>query len=401
LNASLALTTLVASILTVSSVFAAEPPAASIPSASTASPTQGFAAPAPSGPASTTPAPSPVSEGPAAQAGDAGGAAAPPEEAMRPKLEFSEIWAYLMEGEEAFLDSSRPITDLGYFGAGLGISGNLVGVPPRAKLPAFEGRVHLVVQEVSNAALTHFCLSPDYPLRDALVADIVAASKDYDGVQIDFEAVSSRDRENFYAFLARLKIGLGEKALSVALPAYVKDPRDGFSYQRVAAIVDRIVVMAYDEHWSSSAPGPVASMDWCRRVSSYAAAKIGPEKLVMGLPFYGRAWADKSLSRAYKYSSLAKIIGDKGIGDIQRRDEIPYIEYAETVNVKVYFDDSASTVARLGLYLGASVRNVAFWRLGQEDSAVWASISVAAAPAPPDQGRIVQPDYSRPPYAQP
>jgi len=63
-------------------------------------------------------------------------------EADSGKLDFTEVWAYLMDGEEAFLDPSLPVTDLGYFGAGIGISGNLMGVPSRDKLPAFKGRVH-------------------------------------------------------------------------------------------------------------------------------------------------------------------------------------------------------------------------------------------------------------------
>lgn len=314
------------------------------------------------------------------------------------RLEFSEIWAYLMEGEERFLAPFQPITDLGYFGAGIGISGKLVGVPERSKLPPFKGRVHLVVAELGNFALTHFSLDPEYPLRDALVADIAAGARAYDGVQIDFEAVSSRDYENFYAFLELLKKGLGGKTLSVALPAQVKDSSEGFSYERIGKIADRIVVMAYDEHWSASEPGPVASLDWCHRVSAYAMSKVGAGRLVMGAPFYGRAWADKSPSRAYKYSSLVKLIDEKGIGSIQRKDEIPFLEYEELVSVKVFFDDYASTLARLSMYSLASVRNVAFWRLGQEDPVIWGAMT-AAAPIPVPSA--VPADYSRPPYLLP
>jgi spore germination protein YaaH len=265
-------------------------------------------------------------------------------------------------------------------------------VPARAKLPDFKGRVHLVVGELSNFALTHFALDPAFPLRDVLVADIAAKAKDYDGAQIDFEAVSPGDRENFYAFLSLLKGALGSKTLSVALPARMKESREGLSYERVAAIADRIVVMAYDEHWSSSDPGPVASMDWCGKVAAYAVSSLGPGKLVMGLPFYGRAWADKSLSRAYKYSSLAELMGEKALGEARRKDQIPYLEYEETVKVKVFFDDRASLQARLGMYRSAAVRKVAFWRLGQEDAEVWGSmIASAAREEPPAPAPVAAP----------
>ena len=305
------------------------------------------------------------------------------------KLGFSEVWAYLLAGEERYLDASYPITDLGYFGAGISTYGKLVGVPDRAKVKAFKGRVHLVVAEVGNAALTHFCLDPAYPIRDALVADIVAGAAAFDGVQLDFEAVGSRDFDNYYEFVRVLDKALGSKTLSVTLPARMSERGDEFGYARIGLVADRVIVMAYDEHWSSSVPGPVASIEWCRKVAAYALSKVDPSKLVMGAPFYGRAWADKNPSRAYRFSGISSLLEEKGIGQVQRQDDIPYVEYMETVSVKVYFDDSASILSRLGMYRAASVGKVAFWRLGQEDPAVWGGICVTAAAAmsasiPPD-----------------
>jgi spore germination protein len=299
-----------------------------------------------------------------------------------PAPSFAEVWAYVVDGEEKSLDPAYPITDLCYFGAGLSSQGKLIGVPDRSRLGRYPGRVHLVVSEIGNYALTHFCLDPAYPLRDALVADIALAAKKFDGVQIDFEAVLSKDYDYFHDFATALKRALGDKTLSVALPPRVSEKTDAFGYERVSKVADRVVVMAYDEHWSASAPGPVASIEWCSKVSDYARSKVPVEKLVMGNPFYGRAWADKSLSRAYKYSGLSALRAEKGIEKVERQGEVPYFEYSETVTVRAYFDDAASILARLGMYFGRSIANVAFWRLGQEDPAIWKQIAVSTgAPA--------------------
>ena len=287
-------------------------------------------------------------------------------------VEFTEVWAYLLAGEERFLDDSLPITDIGYFGAGLNSFGELVGVPDRAKLARWNGRVHLVIAEVSNPALSHFSLNPEYGIRDGLIQAIAEAAKDFDGVQIDFETVASPDREQYLSFLKAIKASIGDKILSVALPARTKKIKnDVYDYKEISRIADRIIVMAYDEHWSGSAAGPIASIDWCARVASWARSKIGKDKLVMGLPFYGRAWGDVNPSKAYRFSTLSNLMNDKSITDVKRSGDIPWFEYEETVRVKVYYEDFHSIFTRSQMYHDAKVQNIAFWRLGQEDPGVW------------------------------
>ncbi len=292
------------------------------------------------------------------------------------RLDFSEIWAYLMDGEERYLDPALPISDLAYFGAGINSQGRLSGIPDRSRLGAYPGRVHLVIAELGNYALLHFCMDPSLPLREVLIADIVQGAAAFDGVQIDFESVAAKDYDNYQEFIRLLKAGLGSKTLSVALPACTKPELDRFGYERVGAVADKVVIMAYDEHWSGSEPGPVSSLEWSRKVAAYALSRLAPAKLVMGSPLYGRAWADKSLSRAYKYSSLAGLLGEKPQVPIQRQEGIPFAEYQETVTVKVFFDDAASLAARLGDWRLATVRNIGFWRLGQEDPALWPSLAL-------------------------
>jgi spore germination protein YaaH len=213
-------------------------------------------------------------------------------------------------------------------------------------------------------------------LRDALVRDIVSASAPFDGIQIDFESVPDLDKDNFIAFLSLLKSAAGKKVLSVALPARTSTFDDPYDYGLISGIADRVIVMAYDEHWSGGHPGAIASLDWCAKVASYAMSKIGPEKLVMGIPFYGRAWADMHLSKAYTYSSLASLIAGKKIPVIGRNNEIPFFQYSETVNVRVFFEDSHSILSRTKMYQNESVRNISFWKLGQEDPEVWKYLKI-------------------------
>jgi spore germination protein YaaH len=300
----------------------------------------------------------------------------PPAGTDLPVSVFGEVWAYVVAGRESALTRDLPISDIGYFGAEIDSYGKLMGVPVRRKLPAFSGRVHLVVA-CNGRALTHFMLAPGSAERRILIADLVAASRDYDGLQVDFEYVPPQDGAAFFSFLEDIRIGLGHKTFTIALPARTRRiAGDVYDYERIKPLVDRILVMAYDEHWSTSEPGPIASMAWCRRVAHYALGVIGREKLIMGIPFYGRAWGHTNPSRALVYTGVENVINENQVSEIRRENGIPTFDYEIPVSVKVYYEDDYSLSARMEMYRSMGVASVGFWRLGQETPAVWSVIKL-------------------------
>ena len=306
----------------------------------------------------------------------------PPELVLLPEGEdlpvssFNEIWAYLVSGREEALNLDHPITDLVYFGAELDSYGKLIDVPDIKKISSFQGRVHLVAA-CSGRALTHFALAEGSPERKALIKDLLEAAKPFQGLQIDFEYVPPRDGEAFLSFLKELRAGLGHKIFSVALPARTRPLQDDvYDYIKIKPIADRILVMAYDEHWSTSAPGPIASMGWCRNVALHALETIGTEKLIMGLPFYGRSWGSLNANRAYLYSRIEEILQEQSIKKIERESGIPTFRYDTPLSVTVYFEDAYSLSSRLEMYKKLGVSSVGFWRLGQETSDFWPLIGI-------------------------
>ncbi|MDR0323286.1 MAG: glycoside hydrolase [Treponema sp.] len=288
-----------------------------------------------------------------------------------PVSEFEEIWAYVVAGREAALVRGLPLTDIGYFGAEIDSYGKLTDVPRRSALN-FPGRVHLVVA-CNGRALSYFTLREGSEERKALIADLLAAARNYDGLQIDFENVPTRSAQAYLSFLIELRAGLpADKMFTVALAARTRRIADDvYDYQNILPHVDRILVMAYDEHWSGSRPGSVASIDWCRRVADYSFRTIGREKLIMGLPFYGRAWGDYSPSRALVHSSIENIINDNKVTDIKYENGIPTFTYNKNVSTRVFFEDEYSLSSRMSMYESMDVRAIGFWRLGQETKEVW------------------------------
>ena len=299
----------------------------------------------------------------------------PPGEPL-PVSYYREIWAYLVSGREDALNVDYPISDLGYFGAEVDSYGKLTDVPDINKISHFRGRVHMVVA-CNSRALTHFVLAEGSAERKALIRDLLEAVKPFHGLQIDFENVLPKDGDIFLSFLRDLRAGLGNKIFSVALPARRRPLRDDvYDYTKIKPLVDRILVMAYDEHWSNSAPGPIASMGWCEHVARYSLKTIGAEKLIMGLPFYGRSWGNISANRAYLHSGIERIKQEQSVEEINRENGIPTFKYDTLLSVTVYYEDDYSLSARLEMYRRMGALAVGFWRLGQETPAFWPLIAL-------------------------
>jgi hypothetical protein len=286
-----------------------------------------------------------------------------------PESEFGEVWAYVIARSEKYLKTGQPITDVVYFGATVDRYGTIVDIPSRRNLPRFNGRVHVSIT-CEGWGLTHFLLDPESKARSVFFNALVEMARDYDGLNIDLENVPVRDAAHFLSLLGELKAALGGKILSVCVPARDSE-NTTYNYTNIAGVADKVFVMAYDEHWAGSKPGPVASMNWCKRVASYALRTIGARKLVMGLPLYGRAWANKTTARALIASTTDSIIKTQDITTVRRENGIPTFTYDVNVTVTVYFEDAYSLALRMEMYQNMGIDKIGFWRMGYEDAAVW------------------------------
>ncbi|MBN1501592.1 MAG: hypothetical protein JW982_15650, partial [Spirochaetes bacterium] len=218
-----------------------------------------------------------------------------------------EVWCYLMEHEIKRFSGNEPITDLFLFSARVDYKGNLYGLSKKPALPkqAKNMRVHLVVTLFGNSTLMDLIFTPDSGYQKKLISDIVKFSKDYDGVQIDFESIPKEMGSNYTKFLKKLKSNLDSKKIfSVALQAKKSSVKNAFDYASIGKIADKVLVMAYDQHWATSDAGPVAELAWCEDIVDYTIKEIDPDKVIMGIPLYGRAWENVNHTRAVRYPSV-------------------------------------------------------------------------------------------------
>lgn len=294
-------------------------------------------------------------------------------------LEFNELWGYVMSERESSWNNELPLTDICYFAPAITTFSEVPSSPPKQKFfSETNARVHLVTS-CDSKAQTHLLLSPKLPLRDKIIDDLVKASESYDGLQIDWELVTASDDENFLEFLSILKKKLGRKILSIAVPARLRTlQKDAYDYEKIASLVDKIIVMAYDQHWSTSEPGPVAGTLWCQKIAEYAKTQIPREKLVMGLSFYGRAWRDDNLGgKAYTYPTLEEIFAEHDIKHFTRDEfDTPSFKITKKLTITTWFDDEKSLVTRTKMYKENGINALSFWRVGQEDKFYWNHLKI-------------------------
>jgi|GEM_PF-149053 len=336
-------------------------------------------------------------------------------------VEFREVWGYLMRGEEKLFKGNEPVTDICYFSCGVNSQGRINTNVKPPELPELNGRkrrVHMVISDLNGYQLMHKSLNPEYGIRDKLVADILEVSKKFDGVQIDFEAISKKDASAFHEFLRMIKSGLEQgKIFSIALPSRVSFIEgDAFDYNIISGIVDRVYIMAYDQHWSTSKPGPVASLEWCKSIIDFAKDIVPADKLIMGIPLYGREWEERYVkgkkvkvvkykkiskgkkTRKPKYKKIVRTVKippriEKSSRSIRSRNlpDLAYGSRAEKdysinkgVSIKVegkgfssvlYCDDVKATKEKFVLYR-EYVDSVGFWRLGMQSPEMWDEIRI-------------------------
>lgn len=293
-------------------------------------------------------------------------------------VEMGETWGWVMQNRIKEFDNEYPLTDVGFFAADVDCYGSLTGIPNRNMLPGYTGRAHLVIV-CDSKSLTHFVLDPKFGITDKLIREIMKAVESFDGLNVDYELIPGKDGANFMKFLERLSAECKKsgKMFTVCVPARVKTISDDvFPYKKIAAISDRVMVMAYDEHWSTSKPGSVASTEWCKKIVDYSVTVVPESKLVMGIPFYGRSWSDEKVAQAWYWEGVNRIIDEYDAGRVTYVNDVPCVDVSMKVKANVWFEDCYSTVSKMRMYKEAGVSKIAFWRIGQEDPSVWDWIKV-------------------------
>jgi cellulose synthase/poly-beta-1,6-N-acetylglucosamine synthase-like glycosyltransferase/spore germination protein YaaH/peptidoglycan/xylan/chitin deacetylase (PgdA/CDA1 family) len=205
----------------------------------------------------------------------------------------------------------------------------------------------------------------------------------FQGINVDFEQLSRRDRDAYSQFIRELKARLAPLHLLVTEDAPVDD--DAYDLKALAEASDFVLPMVYDEHYQSGSPGPVASESWFEDHLAKLAKIVPPEKTVIGLGAYGYDWViDSTTSTEIGFNeTMAAAVRNAGAAKMEwdSDEENPVLRYSRHGEQhEVWFLDAVTALNMTQAIHDSGFRGVGVWRLGAEDPELWSVLKREAWP---------------------
>lgn len=220
--------------------------------------------------------------------------------------------------------------------------------------------------------------------RQTLVQNVTdtAVSLGLDGINVDFEQLSSDCGPHYVEFLRELSIQCRNKGLVLSVDNYV--PFNFNDYYRLdiqGQVADYVIIMGYDEHWHGSKdPGSVASIGYVSDGLDRTLQEVPANKVVNALPFYTILWKTEGTDVTDEYITMhneADFMSRAGV--TAEWDEETCQNYAEwtsgNATYQIWLEDAESIAVKLNMMTTKNIGGVAVWRLGYGTQAAWELIN--------------------------
>lgn len=228
-------------------------------------------------------------------------------------------------------------------------------------------------------------------VQDKLLNNVIEIlrTKNYRGLDIDFEYVNPENREDYNNFLrtvvSRLR-PLGYTITTALAPKNIANQKgllyEAHDYPVHGALVDHVILMTYEWGYTYGPPLAVAPVNEIRKVLNYAVTAIPRNKILMGIPNYGYDW-----TLPYVQGSSAKTVTNVGAVDLAAAErasiqynnvsEAPYFNYYDDNKKQhvVWFEDARSIEAKLELVDEFDLGGVSYWTINRYFPQNWLVLS--------------------------
>ncbi len=231
-------------------------------------------------------------------------------------------------------------------------------------------------------------LTSQQTLIDTAISLVLA--RNAKGVNLDFESVPSSLSNELNQFLCHFAQDfheqLPDKMVSIAVPGI--DSYGIFDLKVLEPMMDMFMIMGYDYYWNgSSMAGPVDGLysmvssfnyNLSRTVSWYQHQGVPNEKLVLGLPYYGRQWpVQESLAPSpvtgWGTALAYYTVRNNGSGNYSNANKhwesssfSPYFSFQSNGWYQCFINDVRSLGKRFDLVNLRGLAGIGIWALGYD-----------------------------------
>lgn len=218
--------------------------------------------------------------------------------------------------------------------------------------------------------------------RTALIENLIQEAErlNLDGINVDFESLSSETGIHFLQFLRELSVECRSRGLVLSVDNYVPSDYTAF-YDRTeqGIVADYIIIMGYDEHWAGGGTtGSTASLPFVQAGIENTLAEVPAEKVINGVPFFTRLWnLTDGTSTACGMNTCIELAAAYGAERAWLEDISQYyLTYeADGSTYEIWLEDLSSAEARLQLMSEYDLAGIACWKAGLDTDEVWDLIS--------------------------
>ena len=229
----------------------------------------------------------------------------------------------------------------------------------------------------------------DMNYRQSFIDNVMTLIKKYKfkGINLDFENMYMKDRDMYAELVRELSCTLRANGIISSVDVNVPDGSENWSLcydsKAISDIADYTIVMAYDQHGSSSKKaGSVASLDWVELNLQKMIERDGIDsnRLVLGVPFYSRFWRvrnDVVVSTSTMTMKTTKDYMDKHSDSVEWVEESgQYVVRYKDKNddIEIWVENEKSLKEKLKLISKYKLAGFAAWRWGFENEETWSLI---------------------------